>query len=173
MKTILALIAILLVILTSKSVESSSIPAFMIKASKKFDVDIALLYAICEVESKCKLNVVNRNDGTSSQKASGIVSSSHGLFQIKLATAKSLGFITKEVKIIKGKRVVIDHTKELLNPSTNAMYAAKLLRYEYDRYHNIIKAISAYNAGRYITGNKNYVNKVLKAYIRNKIEKRF
>jgi len=73
---------------------------------------------------------------------------SHGLCQLKLRTARHMGF--------KGKSVL------LRDPAINAQFAAKYLRYQLDRYNNDwVKAISAYNAGRYVSGNVNYVSKVV------------
>lgn len=166
-----------------RSVESdtSTIPYFMYNAASKFDLDISLMYAICRVESNCKAAAINHDDATPDRKARGIKEKSMGLFQIKPATAKSLGFILTETvtieKIKNGKlrktRKQISHVKDLLSPEVNAWYAAKLLRHLYDRYHDTVKVISAYNAGKYTTSNKEYVNKVLRQYARYKIDKRY
>lgn len=80
-----------------------------------------------------------RNDGGSP---------SYGLCQVKLATARHMGF--------KGK------PSDLLKPDINADLAAKYLRYQLNRYGSMEKALSAYNAGRYIKANAGYVAKVKK-----------
>lgn len=96
------------------------------------------LKAICWVESRHNPNIIHKDDGGSD---------SYGICQIKLATARFMGF--------KGK------AKDLLDPKVNLHYAAKYLKYQKDRYgDNVRKAISAYNAGRYIKANKKYVDKV-------------
>lgn len=182
-KLILLFIGLIAFTANMKSVESdtSTIPYFMYNASSKFDLDIALMYAICRVESNCKASAINHDDATAGRKAQGIKEKSMGLFQIKPATAQSLGFILRETittqKIKNGKCIQVkkqvSHVKELLSPETNAWYAAKLLRHLYDRYHDTVKVISAYNAGRYTSSNKEYVNKVLRQYARYKIDKRY
>lgn len=132
------------------------IPHYIQEAAKEFDIDVALLYAICSVESKCRSTAVNHDDGTKSQKTQGVVSKSFGMFQIKVSTAKGLGFKSNH--------------RDLMRPDINTWYAAKLLRHLYDRYGETPKVISAYNAGRYITSNKAYVNEVLTNYAKFKID---
>lgn len=163
MKYVIKLVIALLVLISSLfplNVESSTtmIPYYMFNAATQFEVDIALLYAFCSVESKCRSKAINRNDATKKAKEAGIIEHSHGLFQIKLATAKMLGF--------KGK------AKDLMQPDINTYYAAKLIRRLYDKYGDTVKVISAYNAGRPIKSNKDYVHKVLSAYARYKIDKK-
>lgn len=182
-KIILVIIALTVLVATAKPVESdtSTLPYYMYNAASKFDLDIALMYAICHVESNCKPKAMNHDDGTQAQKDAGIRDKSYGLFQIKASTAKGLGFVVSETvtvekmrkgKIVKTKKTIY-HTEDLLKPEINAWYAAKLLRHLYDRYGDTVKVVSAYNAGHYTTGNKEYVNKVLKQYARYKIDKRY
>ena len=156
------------------------IPFYILNAASQFNIDADLMYALCRVESNCNPKAVNHSDGTPAQKAAGMIVKSYGLFQIQLSTAEDLGFISKETleidrirhhKIIKVKKT-IDHTKELLNPATNSYYAAMLLAHLYHRYGDTERVISAYNAGRYIKSNKDYVYKVLLNYTRNKIDRR-
>jgi soluble lytic murein transglycosylase-like protein len=160
--------------------DTSTVPYYIYNAATHFNIDIALMYSICMVESNCRARAVNHNDGTPAQKAAGIVDKSYGLFQIKTATAKNLGFIIKEDvtvekfrrgKVVKTKKT-IDHTKDLLKPEINAWYAAKLLSHLYERYHDTPKVISAYNAGHYIKSNKDYVRKVLVQFVRYKIDRK-
>lgn len=140
--------------------DTSVAPYYMYNAANNFQIDLSLLYAVCSIESHCRSEAINKDDATSSRKARGIVEHSFGMFQIKLATARSLGFT--------GGR------KDLMKPEVNVWYAAKLLRHLYNHYgQNTVKVISAYNAGRYTVYNKKYVNKVLQKYARYKIDKRF
>lgn len=111
-------------------------------ASKAEAVPYRLLRAICQVESNLNPKAVNKYDGGSA---------SYGLCQIKLATAKYMGY--------RG------NSKLLLTPSVNALYAAKYLRYQLDRYGNDwVRAISAYNRGKSSAKikNKMYVHKVIR-----------
>ncbi|MGH8337722.1 MAG: lytic transglycosylase domain-containing protein [Gammaproteobacteria bacterium] len=70
-----------------------------------------------------------------------------GLMQLRPTTAAMLGFGGTEA--------------ELYAPDTNVQYGALYLRNLYDRYGNWPSALSAYNAGRPITGNQSYVQGVL------------
>lgn len=167
MKNVIALILLISVILVPRDGVTSSVPQYMLNASNEFDIDIALLYAICTQESKCNPNAVNRNDGNKSQKSSGKVIHSIGLFQIQLPTARHLGFKGTYAK--------------LRTPETNAYYAAKLLRQLYDKYTDTVKVISAYNAGEgavdHWLGTKSkklrnvgYIHMVLKNYVKFKLD---
>lgn len=155
------LVLILLISSTanSKVLEGPGIPHYIRAAAAHFQLDAALMYAICKVESQCKPSAINKNDGTAEQKKFNVKSPSHGLFQLKLATARGVGF--------KGK------SYDLLVPGVNAYYAAKLLHILYSKYGpNTPKVLSAYNAGHYTKANKDYVSKVLNFYSRIKIDKR-
>lgn len=84
-------------------------------------------------------------------------STSYGICQIKLGTARLLGF--------KGP------ASSLQDPKVNTLLAAKYLRRNLDRYNgNVYKAISAYNAGSHRlnekgeTKNRKYVAKVYEAW---------
>lgn len=104
-------------------------------------VDPTLLSALCYVESKHDAGAYVAMDGSSP---------SYGICQIKLGTAKHMGF--------RGT------AEQLMEPSVNIFYAAKYLQWQKARYKDRRKAISAYNAGRAITGNAAYVRKVMKRY---------
>lgn len=136
----------------------STRPYFIDVYARRFKVDPDLLISICSVESLCRTKAINHNDGTREQKRKGIKSRSYGMFQIKMATAKALGFNPKR--------------ESLLNPKSNTYYAAKLLRSLYNRYGNTIKVVSAYNAGSYTKKNAKYVDRVLRQYAILKIDKR-
>lgn len=104
------------------------------------DVPSLLLEAICSTESSYDYSVINHKDNGSP---------SIGLCQVKLATAKMLGYTGKD--------------KGLLDPFTNARYAAKYLHKQLKRYKDLDKAIAAYNAGSVRNGvirNTKYVRKV-------------
>lgn len=91
----------------------------------QFNLPPNLLSSLCYVESKHNPNAIHKDDGKTD---------SLGICQVKLATAKSLGY--------KGT------AKGLLNPNANIYYAAKYLSYQRSRYHgSISKAIIAYNRG--------------------------
>ena len=112
--------------------------SLILAAALKAKVSGTLLLAICTVETNLT-NVVVYHDGKSP---------SYGICQIKLGTAKMMGF--------KGK------AEELVNPMVNAKFAAKYLKYQQNRYNvndnvndkNLYKAIAAYNAGSYIERTK-------------------
>ena len=103
-------------------------------------VDPALVSAVCFVESGHKPSAYVAMDGQSA---------SYGLCQIKLSTARDMGF--------KGT------AHELMEPATNALYAAKYLRWQYERYGIWAKAVSAFNCGR-VCNNPGYVSRVRKVY---------
>lgn len=110
-------------------------------ATKDQNLPPRLLGAICFVESTHNPRAYRKLDGSTP---------SYGLCQIKLETAQLMKF--------KG------HHKDLLRADINALYAAKYLKHQLDRYNgNVIRAIAAYNAGS--AGkrikNKEYVTKVL------------
>lgn len=97
----------------------------LLSAAKSVKISGAILVAVCSHESGLN-NTMTPHDGGSP---------SIGLCQIKHDTATMLGY--------KGE------PKGLMDPETNAKYAAIYLKYQYDRYGDWCKAIAAYNAGRY------------------------
>lgn len=107
-----------------------------------------LLAAVCKVESNYDVKAVNLDDGGGS---------SLGVCQIKLATARTLGFKGSE--------------SALKTPRVNAHYAGLYLRRQLSRYMgNVNQALSAYNAGtcrlnsKGLIRNVRYVKKVRKAW---------
>ncbi len=111
-----------------------------------------LLSSLCFVESSHNPRAVNKMDGTSP---------SLGLCQIKVDTAKTLGF--------KGG------AKELMNPNLNAYFAGQYLKKQIKRYHgDIRKAVGAYNSGTYKENNSGnpinnlYIQKVFAKWTKNK-----
>lgn len=106
-------------------------------AAKSAKVSAAILIAICSQETGLK-NIVARHDGGSP---------SYGVCQIKYETASMLGYAGAP--------------QGLMNPRTNAKYAALYLKWQHDRYSNWCHAIAAYNAGRF------NVSKIMPGYPRN------
>lgn len=84
-----------------------------------------LLSSLCYVESTYDITAVHHDDGGTN---------SLGVCQIKLKTAKWLGFKGNEL--------------ELMKPEVNIYYSGKYLAYQLRRYKgNITKAVIAYNFG--------------------------
>ncbi len=111
-----------------------------------------LLSALCWVESNHKVTAINAQDGGSA---------SYGVCQIKLDTARMLGY--------KGT------VKTLKEPAVNVYWAGRYLKYQLDRYSgDPRKAVAAYNAGTHrvnkkgLIKNRKYVEKVFKAWARYK-----
>lgn len=100
------------------------IAVLFIATSLNLDLPPNLLASICYVESKHNTQVINKYDGHSH---------SYGICQIKLETARHLGFTGDE--------------KSLMIPANNIYYAGKYLKYQIDRYNNITRGIVAYNRG--------------------------
>jgi len=103
-------------------------------------VDPQLLSSVCYVESHHNINARVLHDGGSP---------SYGACQVKLATARALGYVGRE--------------GGLMEPSLNSYYAAKYLAQQKRRYGTWTKAVSAFNCG-HACGNKKYVRKVLNLY---------
>lgn len=111
-------------------------------ASEAYRLPYRLVLAVCTVESSLNPRAINANDGDGTP--------SLGLCQVKLATARWLGFGVEE--------------KDLLDPDLNAMIAARYLAKQRKRYRgNLRKTISSYNAGTATPANEGYVNKVMGA----------
>jgi soluble lytic murein transglycosylase-like protein len=118
--------------------------AIILNAAKAASVPGWLFLAICNHESGLVPSAIVHNDGGSP---------SIGLCQIKKGTAQSLGF--------KGTQ------KDLLNPKTNAKYAALYLKSQLNKYGSLCKGVAAYNSGTYnehkiqhIPRNIKYVHKI-------------
>lgn len=113
-----------------------------ISFSIQYGLPANLLSSLCYVESKHKISAIHRDDGGSS---------SLGVCQIKLSTAKGLGF--------KGS------AKDLMRPDTNISYAAKYLSKQIHRYNSVRLGVIAYNRGnaKHLTTSK-YQRKVFKEW---------
>src|ERR1035437_1028349 len=113
-------------------------------ATTAFDLPPGLLDAVCYVETKHTENAIHLNDGGSH---------SLGICQIKLSTARELGY--------KGSAEDLQY-----NTKVNAYYAAAYLSSKLRKYADISCAIAAYNHGscRTIKGvivNRKYVERVM------------
>lgn len=98
----------------------------ILQAAKAAKTSGLILLAICTHETKLQ-NVTVQNDGGSA---------SIGICQMKLDTAKFLGYQGNQAG--------------LLNPKINAKYAALYLKYQNERYNgDWCKAVAAFNAGKY------------------------
>lgn len=112
-------------------------------ASTAFDLPNNLLASVCYIESHYDANAMRHDDGNGD---------SLGLCQIKLQTAKLMGFNGT--------------AKQLMNPIVNSHYAAKYLSHQLIRYNgNVTKALVAYNMGsaKSFTRSK-YSDKVMKQW---------
>lgn len=92
--------------------------------SNQYGLPPELLSSLCFVESRHKISAIHHDDGGSE---------SLGLCQIKLNTAKSLGF--------RGT------PNQLMEPKYNIKYAAKYLSHQIKRYDSVKKGVIAYNRG--------------------------
>lgn len=120
-----------------------------ISVSSQFNLPQGLLSSVCFVESSHNVGAIHYNDGKGN---------SVGVCQLKLATAKLLGFKGNE--------------QQLKNYKVNVFYAGKYLKKQLDRYNgNADMAVAAYNAGKCrinkkgLIKNIKYVNKVRKVWI--------
>lgn len=101
-----------------------SLTVIFATATHFFTLPPKLLDAVCYVESKHSISAYVNHDGRSP---------SYGVCQIKLATARHMGF--------KGT------PEQLMEPRRNIYYAAKYLNYQLLRYGNVEQAVMAYNQG--------------------------
>jgi soluble lytic murein transglycosylase-like protein len=117
----------------------TTLTALFITFSAQYQLPPNLLSSLCWVESKHKIQAVHHDDGGED---------SLGVCQVKLSTAKWLGF--------KGT------ANQLMNPEVNIKYSAKYLSKQIHRYKgNIKKAVTAYNRGHSTkTGDSAYYRKV-------------
>lgn len=109
-------------------------------AAEKYNLPPGMLEAVCYVESTYKTDAIHHDDGHGN---------SLGVCQIKLATARLVGFKGTE--------------EELMRPALNIEYSAKYLKHQLNRYANDLhRALVAYNRGSagYLTVS-NYSRKVI------------
>lgn len=120
----------------------STLAVLFVTTSMHFNLPSNLLSSLCYIESSHNIAAVHEDDGGSN---------SVGVCQIKLSTARWLGFRGTE--------------KQLINPKINIYYAGKYLKYQIKRYDSMTKAIIAYNIGnaKGLTNTK-YSTKVIKQW---------
>ena len=109
------------------------VTTIILNAAKVAKVSGTLLLAICSHESNnFTMNYAPHDHG----------SPSYGQCQVKFGTSQMLGF--------KGK------AEELNDPATNALWAARYLKYQQTRYgeDDWVMLTSAYNAGSYLPSAK-------------------
>lgn len=124
-----------------------TITALFLSATVHYGLPPGLLSSLCYVESKHDINAIHHDDGDMN---------SVGICQVKLKTAKWLGFKGTE--------------KQLMDPATNIDFAAKYLKYQINRYKSLQKAVIAYNKGH--AGNLTYTayqDKVFKTWRKRQI----
>jgi soluble lytic murein transglycosylase-like protein len=102
----------------------NTIALYFLLSTAQYGLPSGLLESLCYVESTHKIDVIHRNDGNGN---------SVGICQIKLKTAKHLGFKGTEA--------------ELMDPEINITYAAKYLKHQINRYRSIKRGVIAYNRG--------------------------
>jgi len=106
--------------------------SLIMSAAKAVGVSGVLLLGICRHESA---------DFTQNYAPMDVGSPSYGVCQIKANTAFQLGF--------SGMPFVLNDSK------VNALYSAKYLKYQQERYgDNWVKLTASYNAGSYLPSNK-------------------
>jgi hypothetical protein len=126
-----------------------TLTAIILAAAKSAGVPGALLLAICTSESKL-INVMVPHDGGTP---------SYGICQIKRGSAIGYEGIStgpmQPSKIIKGTLEPKGKPQGLMIPYVNAMYAAKYLQYQLNRYNgNPCMAVAASNAGSYLPSSR-------------------
>src|SRR5690349_7803138 len=113
------------------------IEAAFLMAAALTGVDADLLSSLCYVESHHNTSAYLAQDGGSA---------SLGICQVKLSTARALGYVGR--------------ADRLMELETNALYASKYLAKQKKRYGTWEKAVSAYNCG-HACNNRRYVKKVM------------
>lgn len=118
-----------------------NIAQIFLTVSLQLNLPPGLLSSVCYVESRHNPAAIHHDDGGSD---------SLGLCQIKLSTARWLGFKGTE--------------QDLMNPQINAHYAGAYLRYQLNRYGSVKKAVTAYNIGHAVLTTTKYQIKVYKEW---------
>lgn len=138
-----SVITVLCLFFSGTSLGSNYIDESIVKAANKVGVPSSLLKAICSAESSLKQDEFVYADGGDSNHA-------FGLCQVLLKTAEGFGFSDDGCKDNYKFRKEDRKYKncKLFGPYTNALYAAKYLKFQLDRYGNSwINAVAAYNTG--------------------------
>jgi len=118
-------------------------------ASLVTGVDPALLSSLCFVESHHNIHALAAQDGGSP---------SYGICQVKLRTARALGYVGRAAG--------------LMDLETNALYASMYLATQKKRFGSWERAVSAFNAGHPIKSNRQYVRRVMEGWKRGIRERR-
>lgn len=144
LKYILFLVLLLPFETATSSYNDNTLNGMFKDAAKETNIPVNLLRAVCHVESKHNVKIKRVWDGGSY---------SYGICQIKLGTAKMMGFSGKET--------------ELIQVRTNIRYAARYLAHQLKRYNNNYeKAIVSYNRGSYTNQRtQSYSEKVALAFL--------
>jgi hypothetical protein len=125
--------------------------------SQTYKLPDDLLSAVCWHESSHKVETFVKHDGK--KKGNKKSTPSYGICQLKLATARAMGYTGKAAN--------------LMDPSTNIDIAGKYLAFQIDRYHkDYAKAVTAYNQGTtYGTGGSPYLAFIFNAWVNKPWEK--
>ncbi len=122
----------------------NSLALLFITTTAQLGLPTGLLESLCYIESTHDIHAVNHTDGGSA---------SYGVCQVKLDTARLVGFEGTP--------------KQLQEPKANIYYAGLYLKRNIERYGwDMEKAVAAYNAGKCRYNgkgqikNRKYVNKV-------------
>lgn len=137
----LLFIVLMLTSSTASAISRKYIEEGINKASVKTGVPAILIKAICHAESKLKPSAYNHADGGGNAHALGMC-------QVLYRTAREHGL--KDDKCLGDFRDTPKKYSEckLFGPHTNALYAAKYIKWQLDRYDGSwINAIAAYNSG--------------------------
>jgi soluble lytic murein transglycosylase-like protein len=93
-------------------------------ATQTYALPEGLLESLCYVETRHQITAIRQDDGGTP---------SLGVCQVKLSTARELGYKGSEIG--------------LLDPSTNIHYAAKYLKKQIKRYGSVERGVVSYNRG--------------------------
>lgn len=102
-----------------------TLASLFILASTSFNLPPGLLDSLCYVESKYNVNAVHLDDGGDRD--------SLGICQVQLRSAYDVGF--------RGT------AEELMEPKTNIIVAAAILKTQIKRYNSVRRGVIAYNIG--------------------------
>jgi len=126
----------------------NTIAMIFLAATASHHLPPGLLSAVCYVESRHTVIIINRYDGDSP---------SYGICQLKFETAKQVGYT--------------GNADSLLSLKTNVEYAARYLAHKIELNDgDVIKGVAAYNAGTYrinsdgVPLNMSYIRNVLDAW---------
>lgn len=102
-----------------------TLASLFLLASTSFNLPSGLLDSICYVESQYNVDAVHKGDGGDRD--------SLGVCQVQLRSAYGVGF--------RGT------VKDLMDPKTNIIVAAAILKTQIKRYNSVKRGVIAYNIG--------------------------